>query len=198
MADDLHTLSAPVRTRCARRPTSASSSRSTSRTCDRCRARARRAAGRRSLLAFAVEGPAPPPALRSAILERPGPSGRTSSRSGRAARSRPSPPRSRSPRRRLRWASACGRRRSTTRCRDSRAAVGVLGDPASRHLPVGGSRGELVVAPSGAGGARGSVCRSCRAGRRTRRGSPIPRCIAPVSSTAAHSRCRGTCATARR
>ena len=32
---------------------------------------------------------------------------------------------------------------------DSRAAVSVLGDPASRHLPVGGSRGELVVAPSG-------------------------------------------------
>jgi hypothetical protein len=32
---------------------------------------------------------------------------------------------------------------------DSRDALRVLGDPASRHVSVGASRGELVVAPSG-------------------------------------------------
>lgn len=148
MADDLHTLSAPYALD-ALSQDEREQFEEHLRTCDRCRAELAGLQGAASSLAFAVDGPAPPTALRAAILD-----------AARAERPNVIPLR---PRRTFTavaaavavaasaaavgfgvWAASLHDSLSS-----SRAAVGVLADPASRHLPVGGSRGELVVAPSG-------------------------------------------------
>ncbi len=118
--------------------------------CDRCRselAGLRDAAGS---LAFAVEGPAPPPDLRSRILD-----------AARAERQNVVPFR---PRRSFAvsvaaavavaasaaavalgvWAASLHRSLS-----HERVTVSVLSDTRARHIPLRGARGQLVVAPSG-------------------------------------------------
>ncbi len=148
MADDLHTLSAPYALD-ALTPDDRAQFEEHLRTCDRCQADLAGLQDAAASLAFSVEGPAPPSALRAAILD-----------AARAERPNVVPLR---PRRTLTavaaalavaasvaavgfgvWAASLHNSLSS-----SRDAVRVLGDPASRHLPVGGSRGELVVAPSG-------------------------------------------------
>jgi anti-sigma factor RsiW len=148
MADDLHTLSAPYALDALTADERAQFEEHL-RTCDRCRAELAGLQDAASSLAFVVEGPAPPTALRTAILD-----------AARAERPNVVPLR---PRRTFTsvaavyavaasvaavgfglWAASLHNSLS-----DSRDAVRVLGDPASRHLPIGGSRGELVVAPSG-------------------------------------------------
>jgi anti-sigma factor RsiW len=149
MADDLHTLSAPYALD-ALTPDERTEFEEHLRTCDRCREELAGLQDAAASLAFAVEGPPPPAALRAAIL-------------GEARAERPNVVPLR-PRRTFTsvaaafavaasvaavgfgvWAASLHNSLS-----DSRAAVRVLGDPASRHLPIGESRGELVVAPSGA------------------------------------------------
>jgi anti-sigma factor RsiW len=118
--------------------------------CERCRselAGLRDAAGS---LAFAVEGPAPPPDLRSRILD-----------AARAERQNVVPFR---PRRSFAvsvaaavavaasaaavalgvWAASLHRSLS-----HERVTVSVLSDTRARHIPLRGARGQLVVAPSG-------------------------------------------------
>jgi anti-sigma factor RsiW len=148
MADDLHTLSAPYALD-ALTPDERAQFEEHLRTCVRCQAELAGLQDAASSLAFAVEGPAPPSALRAAILD-----------AARAERPNVVPLR---PRRAYTsvavafavaasaaavgfgvWAASLHNSLSS-----SRDAVRVLGDPASRHLPVGGSRGDLVVAPSG-------------------------------------------------
>ena len=148
MADDLHTLSAPYALD-ALAPDERARFEEHLRTCDRCRKELAGLQDAAASLAFTIEGPAPPAALRAAILDAAG-----------ADRPNVVPLR---PRRTFTsvaaafavaasaaavgfgvWAASLHNSLS-----DSRAAVRVLGDPASRHVPVGGSRGELVVAPSG-------------------------------------------------
>jgi len=147
MADDLHTLSAPYALD-ALAPDERARFEEHLRTCDRCREELAGLQDAAASLAFTIEGPAPPAALRAAILDAAG-----------AERPNVVPLR---PRRTFTsvaaafavaasaaavgfgvWAASLHNSLS-----DSRAAVRVLGDPASRHVPVG-SRGELVVAPSG-------------------------------------------------
>jgi anti-sigma factor RsiW len=148
MADDLHILSAPYALD-ALTPDERARFEEHLRTCDRCQEDLAGLQDAASSLAFAVEGPAPPSVLRSAILD-----------AARAERPNVVPLR---PRRTFTsvaaafavaasaaavgfgvWAASLHDSLS-----NSRAAVHVLGDPASRHVPIGGSRGELVVAPSG-------------------------------------------------
>jgi len=148
MADDLHILSAPYALD-ALTPDERARFEEHLAGCERCRAELSGLQDAAASLAFAAEGPAPPPALRAAILD-----------AARAERSNVVPLR---PRRTFTavaaavavaasvaavgfgvWAASLHNSLS-----DSRTAVRVLGDPASRHLAVGGSRGELVVAPSG-------------------------------------------------
>lgn len=148
MADDLHTLSAPYALD-ALTLDERTEFEEHLRTCERCREELAGLQDAAASLAFAVEGPAPPAALRAAILD-----------AARAERPNVVPLR---PRRTFTtvaagfavaasvaavvfglWAASLHNSLSS-----SRDAVRVLGDPASRHLPVGGSRGELVVAPSG-------------------------------------------------
>jgi len=148
MADDLHTLSAPYALDALTADERVQFEEHL-RTCARCQAELAGLQDAASSLAFAVEGPAPPPALRAAILD-----------AARAERPNVVPLR---PRRTLTsvaaayavaasvaavgfgvWAATLHNSLS-----DSRDAIRVLGDPASRHVPIGGSRGELVVAPSG-------------------------------------------------
>jgi anti-sigma factor RsiW len=148
MADDLHTLSAPYALD-ALLPDERDRFEEHLRTCDRCREELAGWQDAASSLAFAVEGPAPPPVLRSAILE-----------AARAERPNVVPLRPRSTFASVAAALAVAASAAAVgfgvwaaslhdSLSHSRAAVGVLGDPASRHLPVGGSKGELVVAPSG-------------------------------------------------
>lgn len=148
MADDLHTLSAPYALD-ALTPDERARFEEHLRTCDRCRdelAGLQEAAGS---LAFAVDGPAPPAALRSAILD-----------AARAERPNVVPLRPRSTFASVAAALAVAASAAAVgfgvwaaslhdSLAHSRTAVGVLGNPLSRHLPVGGGRGELVVAPSG-------------------------------------------------
>jgi anti-sigma factor RsiW len=148
MADDLHTLSAPYALD-ALPPDDRERFEEHLRTCDRCREELAGLQDAASALAFAVEGPAPPIALRTAILD-----------AARAERPNVVPLR---PRRTFTsvaaavavaasvaaigfgvWASSLH-----DSLAHSRAAVAVLGDPASRRVPVGAGVGELVVAPSG-------------------------------------------------
>ena len=148
MADDLHTLSAPYALD-ALSPDERAQFEEHLQGCERCQAELAGLQDAAASLAFVVEGPVPPPALRSAILE-----------AARAERPNVVPLH---PRRTFTavaatvavaasaaavgfgvWAASLHNSLA-----GSRDAVRVLGDPASRHLPVGGSRGELVVAPSG-------------------------------------------------
>ena len=148
MADELHTLSAPYALD-ALAPDERAQFEEHLRTCDRCREE----------LAGLQE---PPPHSRSRSKGRPHPrrcAPRSSTRPGRSA---PNVVPLR-PRRAFTavaaalavaasaaavgfgvWAASLHNSLS-----DSRAAVRVLGDPASHRVPLGGSRGELVVAPSG-------------------------------------------------
>lgn len=148
MADDLHTLAAPYALDAL---TSSDRDRFEEHleTCERCRADLAGLSDAAAALAFAVEGPAPPAALRSAIID-----------AARAERPNVVPLR---PRSRLApiasavavaavaaavavaiWATSLNHSLS-----HERAAVKVLSDPASRHVTLAGAKGELVVAPSG-------------------------------------------------
>jgi anti-sigma factor RsiW len=148
MADDLHTLSAPYALD-ALTPDEREQFEEHLRTCDRCQAELAGLQDTAASLAFAVEGPAPPAALRTAILD-----------AARADRPNVVPLR---PRRTFTSVAAAVAVAATVAAvgfgvwaaslhnslSSSRDTVRVLGDPASRRLPLGGSRGELVVAPSG-------------------------------------------------
>jgi anti-sigma factor RsiW len=148
MDDDLHTLSAPY-------ALDALSGEDRARfeshlaTCERCRDEIAGLQDASTSLAFAVEGPAPPAELRGRILD--------------AARREPSnvvPLRRRSVVTPIAvaiaaaacvavvglgiWASSLHHSLS-----NAQLAVRVLGDPASRRIPVNGHRGTLVVDPSG-------------------------------------------------
>jgi anti-sigma factor RsiW len=148
MADDLHTLSAPYALD-ALPPDERERYEEHLRTCDRCRAELAGLQDAATSLAFAVEGPAPPTGLRAAILD-----------AARAERPNVVPLRPRSTFASVAAAFAVAASAAAVgfgvwaaslhdSLTHSRAAVGVLGDPASRHVPVGGSRGDLVVSPSG-------------------------------------------------
>jgi len=149
MADDLHTLSAPYALD-ALTPDERERFEEHLESCERCRDELAGLSDAAAALAFAVEGPAPPPELRGRILE--------------AARREPSNVVPLRPRRAI-FASAA----AAVAVAASAAAVGlgiwaatlnhslsneraanrVLGNPSSRHIPVSGAKGELVVAPSG-------------------------------------------------
>jgi anti-sigma factor RsiW len=148
MADDLHTLTAPYALD-ALSPDERERFEAHLATCERCRAELAGLQDAAGSLAFVVEGPAPPPALRAAILdaaraERPNVVPLRSRRIGTAVAAAVAVAAS---------AAAVGLGVWAASLHDSlshsRAAVAVLGNPASRHLPVGDSRGELVVAPNG-------------------------------------------------
>jgi len=118
--------------------------------CARCREELAGLKETGAALAFAVEGPLPPPALRERILE-----------SVRAEPQNVVPLR---PRRSFAvsiaaaaavaasaaavalgvWAATLHHSLS-----HDREALSVLGDPAARHIPVSGAKGQLVVTPSG-------------------------------------------------
>jgi anti-sigma factor RsiW len=149
MADDLHTLSAPYALD-ALTPDERERFEEHLETCERCRGELAGLTDAAAALAFAVEGPAPPPELRGRILE--------------AARREPSNVVPLRPRRAMFasaaavfavaasaaavglgiWAASLHHSLS-----NERAANRVLGDPSSRHIPVSGAKGELVVATSG-------------------------------------------------
>jgi anti-sigma factor RsiW len=149
MADDLHTLSAPYALD-ALTPDERERFEEHLETCEHCRAELAGLNDAAAALAFAVDGPAPPPELRGRILE--------------AARREPSNVVPLRPRRAIFasaaavlavaasaaavglgiWAASLHHSLS-----NERAATRVLGDPSSRHIPVSGAKGELVVAPSG-------------------------------------------------
>jgi anti-sigma factor RsiW len=148
MADDLHTLSAPY-------ALDALSADERERfeehleTCERCRDELAGLQDAAASLAFVVDGPAPPRALRSAIID-----------TARAERPNVVPLRPRSTFASVAAAFAVAASAAAVgfgvwaaslhdSLSHSRTAVGVLGNPASKHVPVGGGRGELVVAPSG-------------------------------------------------
>jgi anti-sigma factor RsiW len=118
--------------------------------CDRCRDELAGLRGAASALAFAVEGPRPPAALRGRILDAVGAEGQTVL-----------PLR---PRRTIAVAVAAAGAVAATAAAvafgvwaaslhsslaHERAAVRVLGDPNARRVPVSGARGQLVVAQSG-------------------------------------------------
>ena len=150
MADDLHTLSAPYAldalTRDDRERFEAHLA-----SCEQCRAELAGLSDAASALAFAVEGPAPPPELRGRILE--------------AARREPSNVVPLRPRRAIFASAAAALAVAATGAAvglgiwaaslhhslaNERAATSILGDPNARHVRVSGAKGELVVAPSGA------------------------------------------------
>jgi anti-sigma factor RsiW len=118
--------------------------------CDRCREEMAGLRGAASALAFAVEGPPPPGALRGRILD-----------AARAEGQNVVPLR---PRRSIAVSVAATLAVAATAAavafgvwaaslhsslRHERSAVRILGNPAARHVPVSGARGQLVVAPSG-------------------------------------------------
>ena len=148
MADELHTLSAPYALD-ALTPDERAQFEEHLRTCDRCREQLAGLQDAAASLAFTVEGPAPPAALRAAILD-----------AAKSERPNVVPLRSRRAFSSVAAALAVAASAAAVgfgvwavslhnSLSDSRAAVRVLGDPASRRVPLGGSRGELVVAPSG-------------------------------------------------
>jgi anti-sigma factor RsiW len=148
MADDLHTLSAPYALDALTREDRERFEEHLG-TCARCRSEIAGLQDAATSLAFAVEGPPPPAALRTAILT-----------AARAERPNVVPLR---PRRLYTVAAA------TVAVAASAAAVGfgiwaaslhhslsnartaarVLGDPASRRVAIDGAQGALVVAQSG-------------------------------------------------
>jgi anti-sigma factor RsiW len=150
MADDLHTLSAPYALDALSRE-DRERFEAHLRSCDRCRAELAGLTDAAAALAFAVEGPVPPPELRGRILE--------------AARQEPSNVVPLRPRRAIFASAAALFAVAATAAAvgfgiwaaslhhslaDARTANRILGDPSSRHVPVSGARGELVVSPSGA------------------------------------------------
>jgi anti-sigma factor RsiW len=148
MADDLHTLSAPYALD-ALSPEEREQFEAHLETCERCRAELAGLQDTASSLAFAVEGPAPPPALRASILD-----------AARSERPNVVPLQRRSVFASVATAVAVAAAAATVAVgvwaaslhhslARERAAVHVLADPASRHVPVQGAKGELVVAPSG-------------------------------------------------
>jgi anti-sigma factor RsiW len=148
MADDLHTLTAPYALD-ALTPDDRERFEEHLVVCERCRAEIAELHGAASALAFAVEGPMPPPSLRASILE-----------AARGERPNVVPLRPRGIGTSVAaaiavaataaavgvgiWAASL--HHSLSR---ERTAVRVLGDPAARHVAVEGVKGELVVAPSG-------------------------------------------------
>ena len=145
MADDLHTLSAPY----ALDALTPEERRRYEEHLERCRDELAGLQEAAAALAFVVEGPAPPSALRSSILD-----------AARAERPNVVPLRPRSTFASVAAALAVAASAAAVgfgvwaaslhdSLGQSRVAVRVLGDPASRHIPVGGLRGELVVARSG-------------------------------------------------
>jgi len=149
MADDLHTLAAPYALD-ALPPVERERFEEHLATCERCRADLAGLSDAAAELAFAIEGPAPPEALRGRIL---------------AAAREEGPPNvvPFRPRRQIFASVAAAVAVAATAAAvgfgiwaaslhhslmHERAAVGVLGNPASRHIPVSG-KGELVVSPSG-------------------------------------------------
>ncbi len=146
MADDLHTLSAPYALD-ALTVEDRERFEAHLATCERCRADLAGLTDAAASLAFAVEGPLPPAALRGRILEAAradGPSNVVALR----------------PRASVRWASAVASVAAVAAIAiavwavslhhslsSDRDALRVLGDPASRHIAVRG--GEVVVSPSG-------------------------------------------------
>jgi anti-sigma factor RsiW len=148
MADDLHSLSAPYALD-ALTATERARFEEHLETCSRCRDELAGLHDAAALLAFAVEGPAPPAALRGAILD-----------AARSERPNVVPLRPRGVLAPVAtavaiaacaaavgfgiWAASLHHSLS-----HERSAVGVLADPASRHVPLSGEKGQLVVAPSG-------------------------------------------------
>src|SRR3954463_16022105 len=142
MADDLHTLSAPYALD-ALAPDERARFEEHLRTCDRCQEELAGLQDAAASLAFTIEGPAPPAALRAAILD-----------AARAERPNVVPLRPRRAFTAVATAAAVGASVAAggfgggaaslhNSLSDSRDAVSVLADPASRHVPVGGSRGQL-------------------------------------------------------
>jgi anti-sigma factor RsiW len=150
MADDLHTLSAPYALDALTREDRERFEEHLD-SCERCRSELAGLHDAAAALAFAIEGPAPPPELRGRILE--------------AARREPSNVVPLRPRRAIFASAAVAFAVAASAAAvglgiwaaslhhslaNERAATRVLGDPASRHVPLSGAKGELVVAPSGA------------------------------------------------
>lgn len=149
MSDDLHTLAAPYALD-ALPPDDRDRFEEHLASCESCRADLAGLHDAAASLAFAVEGPAPPVALRGTILA--------------AARAEgPSNVVVLRPRRQIFASVAAAVAVAATAAAvgvgiwaeslhhslaHERTAVRVLGNPASRHIPVNGS-GELVVSPSG-------------------------------------------------
>jgi anti-sigma-K factor RskA len=149
MADDLHTLSAPYALDALTRE-DRERFEDHLESCEQCRAELAGLNDAAASLAFAVEGPAPPPELRGRILV--------------AARREPSNVVPLRPRRSIFASAAAVFAVAATAAAvglgiwaaslhhslaNERAATSILGDPSSRHVPVSGAKGELVVAPSG-------------------------------------------------
>ena len=148
MADDLHSLTAPYALD-ALTPEERERFEDHLADCERCRDEIAAIHDTAAELAFAVEGPPPPPSLRSSILE-----------AARSERPNVVPLRPRNVFGSVAaalavaaagaavalgiWAASL--HHSLAR---ERTAVHVLGNPAARRVPVEGVRGELVVAPSG-------------------------------------------------
>ena len=119
--------------------------------CDRCRSELAGLRDAASSLAFAVEGPPPPPGLRTRILE----AARAEAQNVVPFRSRRSFAVSVAAAMAVAasaaavalgvWAASLH-----TSLAHERETVGVLTDTRARHVPLRGARGELVVAPSGA------------------------------------------------
>lgn len=125
--------------------------------CDRCRAELGSLQATAASLAFALEGPAPPPALRDRILVQ--------------ARRERSNVVQLAPRRALRlataaaaiaacaalglgiWAASLSSQLGDERRADARTeeALAVLADPAASHIAIQGAEGSLVVGSSGLG-----------------------------------------------
>ena len=118
--------------------------------CERCRAELGGLQGAAASLAFAVDGPAPPEALRARILAEAHAEGQnvvllrrrsvavsvaaTLAVAATAAAVALGV-----------WAASLDHSLA-----HERTTVGILGDPSARHVALSGARGELVVAPSGA------------------------------------------------
>ena len=149
MADDLHTLSAPYALDALTREDRERFEEHLE-SCEQCRAALAGLNDAAASLAFAVEGPAPPPELRGRILE--------------AARREPTNVVPLRPRRAIFASAAAVFAVAATAAAvglgiwaaslhhslaSERAATSILGDPSSRHVPVSGAKGTLVVAPSG-------------------------------------------------
>ena len=120
--------------------------------CDRCRQELAGLRGAAASLAFAVEGPDPPPSLRGRILDAahaegqnvvPFPAARRSVAASIAAAVAVAA-----------TVAAVGLGIWAATLHHSlshdRIALNILGDPSARHVAVTGAPGELVVAPSGA------------------------------------------------